>query len=1125
MTDDPTLKCLTQISTLMHFPSSEAFFKCPTGHYIRPEHRCDGWNDCKFTHADEANCSTPCSSPNFLCSQGQCLDEAAKCDGICDCPHCDDELNCPLFYCEPSTHSLCRSNLRCIRHEHVCDGKGHCKVSNPDVDEYLCSSSNNLVNSTSCPQMGKTLELSPVFCDGRCVLGMYRCDYFPDCSGGEDETGCFYTAIPCEPGFFRCSNHKCIPEALRCDARNDCYDWSDEKHCDNVRCPPDHVRCDSGQCIPRHKWCNHWPNCPDRSDEKNCEYRSCGKDEFGCHNGECVPAAWVCYNGRNRPGYGCEDQSHLIDCEDAQCGEDEFKCTKSICVDKDQICDKSVDCIFTISDEAVCEYSCPEKTKTNFTCTCFDTVMNCENRGYPSLTLPSRQEPINKLKLSGNFLNNSITTSAFFSSYGSPMDGIIDLDLSNNSLTFIPDRLFENMWRLQILNLANNFLTSISSELLNGLSSLIQIHLDGNQIHFIANGSFLGLARLTTLDLSDQNLSRLERNVFYGLHSLHYLNLSGNNLNILPDGVFNGLKKLTKLDISHNSIGNIDKRVFYGLPQLKNLITDEYRFCCLAPWVERCEPQPDEFSSCEDLMSNGILRIAIWAQGMVALFGNLVVVVWRCRDLQGRKPCTSLGPTSLGPLSADHQPDQILAVHLPTSPGPLSADHQPDQILAVHLPTSPGPLSADHQPDQILAVYLPTSPGPLSADHQPDQILAVHLSTSPGPLSADHQPDQILVVHLPTSPGPLSADHQPDQILAVHLPTSPGPLSADHQPDQILAVHLPTSPGPLSADHQPDQILAVHSLLITNLAIGDFLMGVYLIIIAITDSYYRGVYMLHEGAWRSSHLCHFAGFVSTFSSELSVLTLTIITLDRLICIIFPLRFARLSVRNAVGVISAVWLLVFLISIVPLSGMAYFQNFYGRSGVCLALHVTPAQPPGWEYSVSVFLVLNFLSFLIIAFSYIWMFFVAKKTRSAARVPESKTEAAMARRMTFIVVTDFACWVPIILLGFVSLGGVRTSNDIYAWVAVVFLPVNSAINPLLYTLSTAPFMINVQKRVRGFRKSFMTSQHETKQSFLDHRTALSETDRRHPLTSDTDHPIKMKKLRINIRGQSSETGSSV
>ena len=31
-----------------------------------------------------------------------------------------------------------------------------------------------------------------------------------------------------------------------------------------------------------------------------------------------------------------------------------------------------------------------------------------------------------------------------------------------------------------------------------------------------------------------------------------------------------------------------------------------------------------------------------------------------------------------------------------------------------------------------------------------------------------------------------------------------------------------------------------------------------------------------------------------------------------------------------------------------------SGFYGRSGVCLALHITPDYPPGWEYSVFVFL---------------------------------------------------------------------------------------------------------------------------------------------------------------------------
>ena len=51
-------------------------------------------------------------------------------------------------------------------------------------------------------------------------------------------------------------------------------------------------------------------------------------------------------------------------------------------------------------------------------------------------------------------------------------------------------------------------------------------------------------------------------------------------------------------------------------------------------------------------------------------------------------------------------------------------------------------------------------------------------------------------------------------------------------------------------------------------------MGVYLMTIATVDLYYRDVYILYDKWWKESTLCQFAGFLSTFSSELSVLTLT-----------------------------------------------------------------------------------------------------------------------------------------------------------------------------------------------------------------------------------------------------------
>lgn len=59
-------------------------------------------------------------------------------------------------------------------------------------------------------------------------------------------------------------------------------------------------------------------------------------------------------------------------------------------------------------------------------------------------------------------------------------------------------------------------------------------------------------------------------------------------------------------------------------------------------------------------------------------------------------------------------------------------------------------------------------------------------------------------------------------------------------------------------------------------------------------------------------------------------------------------------NQTVWVMLIVWIVAVIISGLPLTDLEYFKDFYGRSGVCLALHITPDKPNGWEYSVFVFL---------------------------------------------------------------------------------------------------------------------------------------------------------------------------
>ena len=99
---------------------------------------------------------------------------------------------------------------------------------------------------------------------------------------------------------------------------------------------------------------------------------------------------------------------------------------------------------------------------------------------------------------------------------------------------------------------------------------------------------------------------------------------------------------------------------------------------------------------------------------------------------------------------------------------------------------------------------------------------------------------------------------------------------------------------------------------------------------------------------------------------------------------------------------------------------YFKGqFYARSGVCVSLHLTNEPRPGWEYSVAIFVGLNFLCFLIITIGYLYMYCVVRQSSQAVGSVGSKTdtrdkELALARKMTLIVMTDFFCWAPVIMM---------------------------------------------------------------------------------------------------------------
>ncbi|CAG04641.1 unnamed protein product [Tetraodon nigroviridis] len=82
----------------------------------------------------------------------------------------------------------------------------------------------------------------------------------------------------------------------------------------------------------------------------------------------------------------------------------------------------------------------------------------------------------------------------------------------------------------------------------------------------------------------------------------------------------------------------------------------------------------------------------------------------------------------------------------------------------------------------------------------------------------------------------------------------------------------------------------LHAMCIISLCCADGLMGIYLFMIGAYDLKYRGEYNRHAQAWMDSIQCQVIGSLAMLSTEVSVLLLTYLTLEKYICIVYPFHY-------------------------------------------------------------------------------------------------------------------------------------------------------------------------------------------------------------------------------------------
>ncbi|KAM8834833.1 relaxin receptor 2a isoform 2-T2 [Synchiropus picturatus] len=569
-------------------------------------------------------------------------------------------------------------------------------------------------------------------------------------------------------------------------------------------------------------------------------------------------------------------------------------------------------------------------------------------------------------------------------------------------------------------------------------SNVTWLSLRGNEIQLLPDFVFFECTSLERLFMQNNHLNFISKDAFSGMHNLERLFLSENFISSLTPGVFKDLRQLQWLILDHNPLGVVSPESFYGLQSVMylSMVNTSLRqiqhpsFCQHMPALDWLDL---EGNFIQDL-NYSILKTCNSLEVLVLIDNQIQRIpentfqsLWKLADL-------NLAKNRISELSNNTFRSMSKSLRkLNVSYNPSLRIRSSNFIQLTNLQSLA--LEGIEIPEIQTTMFLPMA----NLSHIYFKSFQ-YCSYAPHVRSCKPNTDGISSFE----------DLLANTVLRV----------------SVWVIAFFTCFGNLLVIGMRSVIQAenkLHGVGIKVLCCADCLMGVYLFFVGAFDMTYRGQYNRYALLWMESVECRTIGFLAMLSSEVSVLLLTYLTLEKFLVIVFPFRNLRPGKLLTGVILVSIWVLGFVIAAVPLIYAEIFGNYYGRNGVCFPLHSDMLEKPtAKEYSTGIFLGLNLVAFLVIVVSYFWMFFSIYKTgiNATALRRRRPSDVAVANRFFFIVFSDALCWIPIFVVKALSLLEVEIPGTISSWVVIFILPINSALNPILYTLTTSFFREQVE-----------------------------------------------------------------
>ena len=634
---------------------------------------------------------------------------------------------------------------------------------------------------------------------------------------------------------------------------------------------------------------------------------------------------------------------------------------------------------------------------------------------------------------------------------------LVALILRSNLLSTLPVNILRASKNLLWLDLGGNHFTELNPDVIKPVPKLKLLMLDHNELRTLRSGTFKALERLDWLYLQENNLEEVPPEAFEGTYDLDRLDLSGNRFSTLKPRQFEHLTTLIELVLNRNNLKAIPKDVFDNNKQLRILELENNKF------------QSFDLQIIDKLDKLSILSLANNNLVSLTLKKESTGFPLRVNDTNKEvKLWPKLRLVLLENNSIDSIEDSIW-------------EEMPLVKLLIlrNNPLKEIGMNTFRALDNKTRVFV--------SEAATCCFISKAICTSQNP-KAPYLTCQRLLPNVP-----LQVFMWTIGIFAIL-----GNLF-------VMAWHCIKHKTRHRKNH--GQKNDVQVLLIQNLAASDLLMGVYMLIVACADAFYGHFFPSYADSWRSGPLCKLAGVLSIVSSEASVFFVTLISIDRFMAIWSSFGQWQVSKKAATGTLVLLWIFALLLSIIPTLFSGVEPDFYDVSEVCIGLPFVrslkfvnttniiyeydldqtsldtssareaiyneayhsfeSSQSPGLFYSIALFLGLNLACFIIVALCYLGIFIIYKHSKRQVGMSNLNQQLNLAIRMGLIVLTDFACWMPIVVLGIlVQSSALTISPVVYVYIVVFVLPINSAVNPFLYSVA---FIIADYRRKKKQRQA--------------------------------------------------------